>query len=226
MYGRADKQTVGGAAVSFLLRPCSFKGLVVFGERQGGSPTFTSLKNWLGYWPEPWPEAEKALVRKYLHCYGPTTVNAFRDWLGCSPQQAKRLWSKAAAEMVPVQGLGKRLFMLAEDLPSLLAAEGEGDNLRLLGAHDPYLDLRDRSVILADQTLHKLVWQTVANPGVVLKGGRIIGHWKTKMRSEKIDLTITLYEKVSTPQQGELEQLSQEYAAFRGRALGCWALEQ
>ncbi len=34
MYGAPDRQTVGGAAVSFLLRPCSFSGLVVFGCRR------------------------------------------------------------------------------------------------------------------------------------------------------------------------------------------------
>ena len=33
MYGSPDKQTVGGAAVSFLLRPCAFGGQVVFGQR-------------------------------------------------------------------------------------------------------------------------------------------------------------------------------------------------
>ncbi len=38
MYGNPEKQTVGEAAVSFLLRPCSFSSLVVFGERQGASP--------------------------------------------------------------------------------------------------------------------------------------------------------------------------------------------
>ena len=48
MYGSPDKQTVGGAAVSFLLRPCALKGLVVFGERSGASPAFTSFRTWLG----------------------------------------------------------------------------------------------------------------------------------------------------------------------------------
>ena len=38
MYGAPDRQTVGGAAVSFLLRPCSFSGLVVFGCRRGDGP--------------------------------------------------------------------------------------------------------------------------------------------------------------------------------------------
>lgn len=48
MYGSPDIQTVGGAVVSFLLRPCAFHGLVVFGKRDGISPTFTSFKNWTG----------------------------------------------------------------------------------------------------------------------------------------------------------------------------------
>ena len=224
MYDQAHKQTVGEAVVSFMLRPCSFQGLVVFGERQAVTPTFTSLKNWLGHLPESLPEAEKALVRKYLHCYGPATVQSFKEWLGCSPGQAKRLWSQAAAEMVPIQRMGKVQFMLSDDLPALLAAE-EGEEVKLLGAHDPYLDLRDRIVILDSQALHKMVWQTVANPGVVLKGGRIIGHWKTNMQKKQMHLTITLYEKVSASQQKQLEQMSQEYAAFRGRIIGKLAIQ-
>ena len=48
MYGSPDQQTVGGAVVSFLLRPCAYLGLVVFGERNGISPTFTSYKTWVG----------------------------------------------------------------------------------------------------------------------------------------------------------------------------------
>ena len=34
----ADRQTVGGAAVSFLLRPCSFRGKVVLGPGRGSTP--------------------------------------------------------------------------------------------------------------------------------------------------------------------------------------------
>ena len=45
MYGSPDKQTVGGAAVSFLLRPCSFKGLVVFGARDPKAGCFGSVSD-------------------------------------------------------------------------------------------------------------------------------------------------------------------------------------
>ena len=55
MYGSPGRQTVGGAVVSFLLRPCAFGGQVVFGFRQGVHPTFTAPARWLG---QPLPQAD------------------------------------------------------------------------------------------------------------------------------------------------------------------------
>ncbi|MDR2933542.1 MAG: winged helix DNA-binding domain-containing protein, partial [Oscillospiraceae bacterium] len=103
MYGNPGKQTVGGAVVSFLLRPCSFNSLVVFGERQGSSPTFTSFNNWIGHAPNHIGDAEQELVRKFLHCYGPATMDYFTSWSGCSKPQAQRLWNSVSHEMTPVE---------------------------------------------------------------------------------------------------------------------------
>ena len=211
----ANGQTVGEAAVSFLLRPCSFASLVVFGERRGASPTFTSFQRWTGCEPHRLPDAEKVLARKFLHCYGPTTVRSFMEWLGWSPQQAKRIWSSIADEMEPVQAGGKTCDMLSADLESLMAAEPEEDCFILMGAHDPYLDLKDRGVILEDTSLRRLVWRTVANPGVLLRGGRIAGIWRPKMRKECLDITITPFERLGSAGHRVVERLAEEYAAFR-----------
>lgn len=118
MYGAPDRQTVGGAAVSFLLRPCSFYRQVVFGRRQAGSPTFTSFENWLGYRPSPAPHAGRDLVRKFLHCHGPATTRDLTDWLGCSPRQAARLWQTVADELEPVTVDGRTRYLLAADIPA------------------------------------------------------------------------------------------------------------
>ncbi|MFQ9179926.1 MAG: DNA glycosylase AlkZ-like family protein [Eggerthella lenta] len=96
MYGSPDKQTVGGAAVSFLLRPCSFMGLVVFGERAGATPTFTSYRRWTGGALQPDADAAARLVRKFVHCYGPTRPDALAAWTGCSGAQARRMWKGIA----------------------------------------------------------------------------------------------------------------------------------
>lgn len=215
MYGDPEKQTVGEAAVSFLLRPCSFSSLVVFGERQGVSPTFTSFQNWTGHSPGKTPGAEKELVRRFLHCYGPATPDSFMHWLGCSKKQALRLWNTISDEMVSVQARGKDCHMLSADMDSLRRAEGGEEKPMLLGPHDPYLDMKDRDVILDDAVLQKAVWKFVGNPGVVLKGGRIIGIWKTKTLKDKLDVSIVLWEAAPPSEQRLLKTLAEEYAAFR-----------
>lgn len=225
MYGNPDRQTMGGAAVSFLLRPCSFSSLVVFGEREGISPTFTSFKRWTGHAPVSVPDAEKALVRKFLHCYGPATVDHFMTWLGCSPRQARRLWDTVSGETVSVQVQGKPRHMLSADMDDLTSAECDDGKLLLLGAHDPYLDLKDRETILQDKARQKTVWQYVANPGAILKGGRIIGIWKTKTARDKLDVFMTIWEPVSSAQKKGLEQLAEEYAAFRQLRMRSCAIE-
>ncbi|MDI9461711.1 MAG: DNA glycosylase AlkZ-like family protein [Saccharofermentanales bacterium] len=44
-FNKLVRKTVGQTAVSFLLRPCSYMSLVVFGARTGVNPTFTSFRN-------------------------------------------------------------------------------------------------------------------------------------------------------------------------------------
>ena len=218
MYGQPDRQTVGGAAVSFLLRPCSFRGKVVFGAREGIYPTFTSPARWLGRSLLNHPDGVRELVRRFLRCYGPTQVSDFQSWLGCSPRQAKRLWGGIEDELAPVELDGKRRWVLAEDL-NLLSQGEEGEQLLLLGSHDPYLDLRDRELILPDKARQRQVWKTVGNPGAVLLGGRVIGLWTVRTRGENLDVSVTLFEPLSPAQRSRLEELAQGYAAFRGSAL-------
>lgn len=218
MYGAPDRQTVGGAAVSFLLRPCSFKGLVVFGEREGISPTFTSPLRWLGHKLVPSAQGTAELARRFLHAYGPATPRAFADWLGSTPAQAKRLWQQIEEELEPVTAAGKKAFILQSDRESFRCADTE-EALLLLGPHDPYLDIRDRAILLEDTAAQRQVWRTVGNPGVILKGGKIIGIWKTRTQRENLSVTTTLWQPLSTPEQRELEKQLEGYAIFRGLAL-------
>ena len=225
MYGSPDIQTVGGAVVSFLLRPCAFHGLVVFGKRDGISPTFTSFKNWTGSPLPPDRDAKKKLVRKYLHCYGPATADMFASWLGCSGKQARRMWNTISEELEPVTFFGKKAFILSEDrerlfAPASFTGKHPGDlqrNLLLLGGHDPYLDQRDRAVLQPDKTLQRQIWKLVTNPGAVVYRGEVIGIWTTKKKAKGMDIKMTLWTDAAgkTP----LQNLAEEYAAFRQQAL-------
>lgn len=217
MYGSPDVQTVGGAAVSFLLRPCALRGLVVFAARDGASPAFTSYERWTGSALQPAADASKKLVRKFLHCYGPATADAFASWTGCSGAQARRMWRAVADEMEPVEALGKRAFVLAEDVDALMATPSFGRELLLLGGHDPYLDQRDRSVLLPDKSRHRQVWRTVANPGAVVLRGEIVGIWSGKKKGRGREFAVTLWG--GSVDQRALETLVEEQAAFRQERL-------
>lgn len=225
MYGSPDRQTAGGAAVSFLLRPCSFSSLIVFGNREGISPTFTSYHSWVGHAPAHIPDADKLLVQKFLHCYGPASMTSLMDWLGCSRQQAQRLWSTVAREIVPVTVANRTCYMLAADMDNLLSADIDEGRLILLGAHDPYLDIKDRAVLLENPSLQRQIWKTVANPGVILKGGRIAGLWKTKTLKNQLEISMTLFEALRKPERAALLTLAEEYADFRLTSLKTCRME-
>jgi hypothetical protein len=219
MYGAPDKQTVGGAAVSFLLRPCAFLGLVVFEERIGISPTFTSYQGWLGQSIEPGEDAAEKLTRKFLHCYGPTTAAMFASWLGCSGKQAQRMWNSISSEMEPVKTCGgKKAFILSVDKDLLCSPPSLQREWLLPGGHDPYLDQRDRHILLDNKILQKKVWQTITNPGVILQRGEIMGIWTSQKKSGGMEIKMTLWNGASAAKQ-KLYDLAEEYAAFRQQRL-------
>ncbi len=226
MYGSPDRQTVGGAAVSFLLRPCSFMGQVVFGKRRGGSPEFTSAGRWLNEadrepgqtdLPGPDGEASRCLVRKFLHCYGPSSPDLFGEWLGCSGKQARRMWNLAAEEMEPVSVMGKKKFFLREDRQILFESPDFSRGPLLLSGYDPYLDQRDRLILQPDSRLRRKIWRTVANPGAVVTEGRVTGIWTARKKKDGLEVDISLWEPGDSRRR--LTELAEDYAAFRGLAL-------
>ena len=217
-YGHPDRQTVGGAVVSFLLRPCAAAGLVVFGERTGPTPSFTSLRRWLGGEPPAFGgDGDAELTRRFLHCYGPALPGDFADWLGASPAQAARLWNALPQqERVTVTVEGKARQMLAADLAAAEDLPGDGGGrLLLLGPHNPYLDLRDRGLILPDKKRQRAVWRTVANPGVILRGGCAAGIWKARTAGRGLELTLCPWQAPDTATAARLRELAEAYAAFR-----------
>ena len=226
MYGSPDRQTVGGAAVSFLLRPCSFMGQVVFGKRRGGSPEFTSVGRWLNEADRepgqtdlqgPDGEASRCLVRKFLHCYGPSSPDLFGEWLGCSGKQARRMWNLAAEEMEPVSVMGKKKFFLREDRQILFESPDFSRGPLLLSGYDPYLDQRDRQILQPDSRLRRKIWRTVANPGAVVTEGRVTGIWTARKKKDGLEVDISLWEPGDSRRR--LTELAEDYAAFRGLAL-------
>ncbi len=218
MYGNPEKQTVGGAVVSFLLRPCACLGLVVFGKREGISPTFTSYKSWIGHPVKNNGDPEHKLVRKYIHCYGPASIDGLRTWLGCSSAQAERMWLTVIHEIEPVSFAGEVRYILSDDKKMIAAPPPIERKIHLLGGHDPYLGLHDRDVILDDRVRQRQIWQTVSTPGVLLSQGKIAGMWKSNKKGSGLVVEISLWDDEKIKEKDVLD-LIDRFAFFQNRKL-------
>lgn len=224
----APGQTMGEAAVSFLLRPCSFEKLVVFGRREKNLPTFTSLRSWSPSAFEPdrrAPSPTAMLVKRFLHSYGPASPVMLADTLGCSPAQAKRIWKDAERlyPIIPVLSGKKTAFILEEDLPSFMAPDSsltDGDtSFTILPPHDPCLDIRDRELLLPDKQLQKQVWKTVGNPGVILRGGMIAGTWRSVRKNGSLSAGLSLWFPPSAAHKERMERWFEGFATLYGLKL-------
>lgn len=213
LYDPKGIQTMGEAAVSFLLRPCALCGKVVFSQRRENIPSFTSFIARTGHPLLARPSAQRELMRRFLHAYAPAAFNGFCDWLGCGKSQGRRLWKQIEPELEAVQVLGKTRYVLKEDLPLFMQAI-EPEDIRILAAHDPYLDARDHE-ILAQREHFRLIWRTVANPGVILQGGRIIGIWRSRQQGKRTLLQARPFVKLNGDQEQQLQQRVSQWADFQ-----------
>lgn len=203
------KQTLGEAAVSFMLRPASFQGLVVFGKRAGQSPTFTSPQHWGVDWPQQSAAAQE-LVRRYVHAYGPTNRQEFTKWLGCSTAQGQRLWALIAGEATAVDAGS----VLTADVSEFQKNAGPTGTMRLLGPHDPYLDANGRDLLLPDKKLQRKVWRTVGNPGAVLLDGQIVGVWRQRKQGKQLSMTVDSFRPLTGELKQKITEQAEMYAVF------------
>ena len=64
----------------------------MMGERQGNQPSFTSPAAELGQALDLQAQPSR-IVEKFLHCYGPATVQDFARWSGCGLPHACLLYT-------------------------------------------------------------------------------------------------------------------------------------
>lgn len=143
--------------------------------------------------PEP---ARRELLRRFLRRCGPATVKDLAAWVGVLPAAAKSWWGLLAEQLVEVRVDGRRLWMHAEDLEAARTVEVP-TAVRLLPPYDPLVEVAHRELLLPDPTQRRQVWRAVANPGLVLIAGELVGTWRRRQRV----VTVTPFRSVSAAEQ-------------------------
>lgn len=200
----------------FCLRILALRGIVCLAPRTGNKVPFVLLDEWLGRalpQVEPGP-ARADLLRRYLHCYGPSSRKDFASWLGVRTGDVEPWWSTLESELVPVDVDGRSAWTLVEDLDALRSPPPAA-GVRLLPPHDPYLQMRDRASIVGTKH-HAQVWKTVGGPGAVLADGRIVGTWRPRKSGRTLTLTLETFEPLDVAVREQLRAEAEQVAVLRG----------
>ena len=156
------------------------------------------------------------VIRNHLRFFGPTTMADVAAYLDAPKREVTAHWP-ADVEEVTVDGTKR--FLLAADVDAVQEVPDATGTVRLLGPFDPYLQLRDRQLLVADATRRKDVWRTIGRPGAVVVDGEVLGTWRPKTSAEKLTVTVDLWRRPRPGERSKLDEQAERLAAFRGVGL-------
>jgi len=90
--------------------------------------------------------------------------------------------------------------------------------VRLLPPSDPYLQGRDRSLLVPDPARAAAVWSGLAKPGAVLVDGEIAGTWRARLAGKRLDIAVTPFDRLDAGQRSAVDSEAARIAAVRSAA--------
>jgi hypothetical protein len=137
----------------------------------------------------PDTDALRALARGYLTLLGPAGVGEFAGYLEARRADLAAAWPEDLAA-VTVDG---RPMQLPESCLAALRGAPEPELVRLLGPFDPYLQARDRDLIVPDKAVQKVLWPVLGRPGALFVDGEVAGSWRTKTAGRKLTISVEAF---------------------------------
>jgi hypothetical protein len=157
--------------------------------------------------------ALRRLVLAYLTLLGPASQADAADYLGVRRADLEDAWPES--DLIEVRVGKAKPTYLPKKQQRALSSPPEPDVVRLLGAFDPYLQARDRSVLVPDKTAHKTLWPVLARPGVLLVDGEIAGTWRGRSSGGKLTVTVEPFGALPETAWDEVEAEAERVAAVR-----------
>ena len=147
------------------------------------------------------------LVRAYLALHGPATQADAAAYLGTTGPHVKPAWPE---DLVPVTVEGRKAFALeaVADVP-------EASFVRLLAPSDPYLQMRDRALLVPDKAKAKTLWTVLAGPGAVVVDGDVAGTWRAT-KKKRLEVAVTPWTRLPARVRSAVEEEAARVAAVRG----------
>ncbi|MGH3329403.1 MAG: DNA glycosylase AlkZ-like family protein [Streptomycetales bacterium] len=153
-------------------------------------------------------------IRGYLRLHGPATLAEAAGYLGSGQAALRPAWP---GDLVEVAVEGRRAWLPEERVDALRDASPASDVVRLLPPSDPYLQARDRDLLVPDRARQKAVWRILGNPGAVLAGGEIAGVWRARGAGKaRLEITVQAFGRASAALRAAIGAEAERVAGVRG----------
>jgi hypothetical protein len=200
-----------------LFRAVGLAGAACIVGGRGTDAVLARLDRWLEKEPprpDP-PVARAELVRRFLHCYGPSTPQRFAEWTARSLRDAKAAFELVAGELTEVHVAEGRAWLLSSDLKAIESPPSPS-GVRLLPVQDPFLQQRDRTVLLEEEGARRRLWRPVRGPGAVLVDGEIAGAWQARKARSRLQVSVEPFRRLPVRVRAQVEKEAERLAPFRG----------
>jgi hypothetical protein len=206
---RAGVATTGSRGLH-ILGHLAQQGLICFGPREGGQPTFALLEEWVP--PAGMLKGEEAvaqLARRYFTGHGPATLADFSWWSGLTMTEAKAGLRSVEFHLVGETVDGQTYWFSPDELP----AESALPTAHLLPVYDEYtVAYQDRSAVL-DPAYTRQAGNGIFSP-CILVNGQVIGTWKRTFRKDKVHIQTSLFSPLQSAGQQALSLAVSHYGRF------------
>lgn len=206
------------------LKATTYRGSLCFASSENGRIRFTSPESWVpGAIDKRDPsEALRQITRRFLAAYAPVTPTDLARWWagGAAPSRGARMIAALGDEVAEVEVDGERAWALAQDVPTMIAAEPP-DVVRLLPAFDPWVIGATRnSPTLQDPALRARIYrpQGWVSP-VILVNGRMTGIWRHERKGRRLVVTVEPFATLPAWASTQVEAEAARLAAFLGCTL-------
>lgn len=102
-----------------------------------------------------------------------------------------------------------RAMLLLDEQVELFNSAQLPKGARLLPPHDPYLQQRDRAILVPQWERRRELWRASGSPGAVLCDGEIVGTWRPRKRGTTLRLDVRAYGVLSNE---DMKRISREAA--------------
>lgn len=192
------------------------EGQICYGPERGAEATFVRTDAWLPQAPRlDEHAAQQTLLRRFLSAYGTASPRDFSRWTGIAAPAVRGIWESLAGALIEIAVEGQKCCLLRADISALARHDRSRPVFNMLPSFDPYLLGHVSKDPLVPARHYKRVFRNAGwiSP-VVLLDGRVVGVWSMRRSSGRIEVTVSLFERLPKLLRSRLEEETARFGSF------------